>query len=380
MNRIKYTLGIALLLICFVACEDAEIPSAKQGTGFSVPSAKFLFVNASPDAPSLDLFVNNAKIFTGVTFPLNQAGNVALPVNPSGYVDVPLTANGVFQNSAITCKATDGSIGGVLGTKNLTYRNGSTNLNNLQAIDGGNYTVFVVDTINRPLPLRKNNALGIGDTTFFKISDGSLISRVERAAITTAADRTLFPTGTTFPFGKLAPIGTVPLGSTDQGGPRFYVAQDIFPTFASGSLQAAFRFVHLSPNAPAVWVRLKPSAGSNISIAGGTTATSGIGNFMSFAAFTSANSTGAITPSVGSRTDLVQNLNPTFTFQTIATTVSIPISYTLEVSIDSGFTKIVYSSPVPVTFTPSKIYTIYANGLVGKTDNRKLGVGVIVHN
>jgi hypothetical protein len=384
MNPIKYKIrfSIIALVACLVACEDPEIPSANPGTGFATPSANFLLVNASPDAPPLDLFINSEKKFDKVTFLDNQLDKVTFPLAPN-YKSVPLTSNGVFQNTAIVCKATDGVIGGVLGSKNLIYRAGNTNLNNLQAIDGGNYTVFVVDTINRPIPIRKNNALGIGDTTFFKISDGSLISRVERAALPTSADRALFPSGATFPFGKLSPLGTVPLGSTDVGGPRFYVAQDIFPVFsASNSLQAAFRFVHLCPNAPAVWVRLKPSSGSIISIAGTITGTpTGVGNFMSFAAFSAAATpAGTIVPSVGSRTNLVTTINPTFTFQTIATTVANSISYTLEMSIDSGFTKIVYTSPSFVTFTPGKIYTIYANGLVGKTDNRKLGVGIIVHN
>jgi hypothetical protein len=372
MNPIKYKIrfSIIALVACLVACEDPEIPSANPGTGFATPSANFLLVNASPDAPALDLFINGEKKFNKVTFLDNQLDKVIFPLTPT-YKSVPLTSNGVFQNTAIVCKATDGVIGGALGSKNLIYRAGNTNLNNLQAIDGGNYTVFVVDTINRPIPVRKNNALGIGDTTFFKISDGSLISRVERAALPTAADRALFPSGTTFPFGKLSPLGTVPLGSTDAGGPRFYVAQDIFPVFPANTLQAAFRFVHVAPNAPSVWVRLK--AATNVTIA------SSVGNFMSFAAFTAAGAPGTITPSVGSRTNLVTNLNPTFAFQTIATAGG-PISYTVEISIDATFTKIVYTSPSPVTFMPGKNYTIYANGLVGKIDDRKLGVGIIVHN
>jgi hypothetical protein len=369
MNRIKYTIGI-VLLTSFVACEDAEIPSANPGTGFSAPSAKFLLVNASPDAPSLDLIINNSKVGAGVIFPKGQ----------TGYATADITANGVFQNTAIACNGSSGPIGGVLGSKSLIYRNGSTNQNNLQAINGGSYTIFVVDTINRPAPVRKNNALGIGDTTFYRISTGAQLSRVERAALTSASDRALFPTGTTFPFGSLVPLGTVPLGSTDVGGPRFYVAQDILPTFtASNSLQSAFRFVHLSPNTPALSVRLRPATGTPISLA------NNVGSFMSFAAFTVAATAGGspiptFAPTVGSRTNIPTNTNSNFNLQTIATAGPTSINYTLEVSFTNTFASIIYTYPTTLSFTPGKVYTFYAYGLIGKTDGRKFGVDFITHN
>jgi hypothetical protein len=375
MKKLQYFIsGLTALVFAVIisSCEDVELPTANAKTGSTTsPTANFLFVNASPDAPSLNLIINNSKVGTGVIFPKGQ----------TTYSNVAITANGGFQNTDISSVGSSGPIGGILGSNPLVYRNGNTNQNNLQAINGGSYTIFVVDTINRPAPVRKNNALGIGDTTFYRISNGTQISRVDRAALANASDRALFPTGTTFPFGSLVPLGTVPLGSTDVGGPRLYVAQDILPTFTSAnSLQAAIRFVNVSPNSPPLWVRLKPAPGTDIFLAGSATSTTnGVGNFMSFAAFTSGNNN-TVTPSVGSRTALVTNLNPTFTFQTIAT-AGPPITsivYTLEVSFTNTFASVFYSAPV--SFTAGKIYTVYAYGLIGKTDDKKFGVDFITHN
>ncbi len=331
------TIIITGLMISLCACQEPDTATPAPSTTSSNLSANFLFINASADAPSLDLYVNNLKTGESEAFLTGQ----------QGYTNVPITTNGIGANTNVRAKATSGTINGVLGSNDLIFRAGNNNSNNFIASNGARYTFIAVDTINRPSPLRTINAGNFGDTTFYNTVNGQQLSVVDRATLPTTAKA------------KLVPIGTVPLGSSDPGGVRFLMLTDTYPSFANGnSTKAGIRFVHASPNSSSLWIRLRPTAGGANIILGN------LSYAMSFPTFS---------PSVGSR-----SATSAFSLPDIAI-AGIPIVCTLEVSTTSNFSTIVVSVP-NVTFTAGKIYTIFIGGLATKTDNRKLGVGIVQHN
>ena len=353
MKYINKTIASIALIGGFFACSDPELPEPNLTNNSPAFSANFLFVNATPDAPALSLFVNNTKVGADAGSDANYA--------QAAYTAVPLTSTGLAgtatANTNIRAKAASGAIGGVLGTKDLIYRAGNNNTNNFVAINGNSYTVFVIDSINRPAPLRTLNSGNFGDVTYFNPANGKQLSVVERAALSDPEKA------------NLVTIGTVPHGSSDPGGSRFYVVQDAFPTLITPANQAGIRFVNATPTAnntpsgPSLYVRLK--AATSIALSAGTTH---VANATSF------------NPTVGSRT--VTTTPPAvpaanFTAQTIAL-AGVPISYTLEVSTVSTYATIAYSAPV--SFTPGKMYTVFVRGIVGKTGSKKISHGVITHN
>ncbi|NOS90418.1 MAG: hypothetical protein HOP30_00705, partial [Cyclobacteriaceae bacterium] len=159
-------------------------------------------------------------------------------------------------------------------------------------------------------------------------------------------------------------IGVIPTCISDPGGARFYLLTDTYPTDAAIATavtnnQSFIRFVHASPNAPGVFVRLVPtSSGSTINLV-----TSAAQYVMSVA--------GGFNPSVGSR-------SATAGFTTTSTG-SAATTYNVEIHSNSGFTALVLSVP-NVSFTPGKIYTIVAKGLLGKTGASGLAAVIVTHN
>lgn len=231
--RAASLLGVLALLLA--ACSEPEYIEANPTAGGTPAtlSSNILFVNASPDAPSLDLYFNNVK----------SGASLLAGSGQQGYVNQLLPSNGVLANANIRSKASDGSIGGVLGSADLIFRAGNNNTNNFQAVDSAFYTFIAVDSISRPRPLRTNNALGIGDTTYFNPLTGQYIAGIVRAPLPAAQKA------------RTVAIGTVPLGATDPGGIRFLVITDQlplpsttrFPKPATG--KTAVRVVMASPNA-----------------------------------------------------------------------------------------------------------------------------------
>ncbi|QOI97134.1 MAG: DUF4397 domain-containing protein [Flammeovirgaceae bacterium] len=352
MNMRNVARAGAILLVAFWACEDPEYITAvpnPQPSGFS---ANFLFVNAAPDAPSLDMYINNVKTGTSAAFGAGQTGYTNVQITSGG-------AGGFTANTNIRAKASSGTIGGVLGSSDVIYRAGNNNTNNFAAINGARYTLFALDTISRPKPVRKLNASNFGDTTFFNPLTGTYISVVEKAALPPAQRA------------KVVPIGVVPLGASDPGGVRFYLLRDNYPAFTSpNTTQSAIRLVQASPRnyTEPLWVRLNPvSTGSIISL--GTS----VPYILSFA---NPNGTANFTPSVGSRTVTGTGINFTLQNTNIA---SVPNDYRIEVSKDAGFTQIIYTSD-PVQFLLDKVYTVVIRGVEGGTGNRALGATVVQHN
>jgi hypothetical protein len=334
-------------LIGLLACDDADQVKPVPATGPSSYSAKFLFMNASPDAPSLDMYVNNVKTGASLTTGTSHASYNTVAVSNNAVITAAANttasvSSGLSANTNIRSKASTGTIGGTLGSSDLIFRAGNNNSNNFLAVNGASYTVFVVDTITRPKPVRKLNASLFGDTTFFNPLTGSYLSTVERAALSAAVKA------------KLVSIGTVPLGSSDPGGVRYLVVTDEWPLPSTLRLPApaasrfAARFINLSPDAgtvtasinatslasglfsyPFIQSNFNPSVGSRISA--GTTPV--IANF--------ANNFGGLVPG-------------TYTIATNTTAASLPFDF-----IDGG------------------IYTIV---LTGKKNNGTLTLSVIKHN
>ncbi|WP_077921964.1 DUF4397 domain-containing protein [Spirosoma sp. 209] len=199
-------------------------------------------------------------------------------------------------NIQLRAKAASGQIGGVIGSGDILFRAGATNQNNFAAAANTNYTVFVTDTLNRPRPTTTNG--------------------------------------------------------TNPGGPQFLTVTDNLATPAAGN--AHVRFFHLAPDAPAVSVRLVPTAPASV------TATPA---FL--------NRAYRVT-SVGSGTAVTNyaNFTPvsaaTYTVQ-VYTGATVPTSATVTPALT-----------VPnVTLETGKIYTMYARGL---RRNNSLGAGVVIHN
>ncbi len=349
-NKILFAAGLTAVVL---GCKEPETPAPNISSNSSAFNANFLFVNASPDAPALSLYVNNLK--TG-----SDAGSDGSYAQ-GAYNSVPLTSSGasgtLTANTNIRVKAVGGSIGGKLGSNDLIYRAGNNNANNFVAVNGSNYTVFVVDTINRPVPLRTYNSGNFGDLTWFNPKTSTQISVVEKAALTDPAE-----------VANLVSLGVVPLGQSDVGGVRFYVTTDVIPVLASPATQAAIRVVNAVPNTnntpgnPNLFVRLTRTSGTAgstpIALASGTTHVMNAANFS---------------PSVGTRTAG----SVAFTNQTVAA-AGVANVYTLEVS-TNNFATTIYSAP-NVTFTSGKVYTVFIRGLAGKTGSKGVSHGIVTHN
>jgi len=241
------------------SCEDLQKVTPTPNTTPTGLTANVMFINASPDAPSLDLYVDN--VMSGTSAATGQA--------QQGYTTVPLSTNalGSVGNVNIRAKATSGSIGGLLGSSDAILRSSSTSTNNFAAASGGSYTVIAIDTVNRPVPLRTLNAGNFGDVTYYAPVTSF------KAKTSTGADTTIqlspdFNNSiVTYNLCKkynnnvapaiFAQVGVVPLGSTDVGGMRFLTIVDnipfgsvssivSFPTPAAGKFAA--RFVNASPD------------------------------------------------------------------------------------------------------------------------------------
>jgi hypothetical protein len=343
--------------IAFTSCEDPEYGKPNTDTDAQDLMANFLFVNASPDAPSLDFFVNNEKI----------GASLLASENHSGYQSVIISGNNIATTN-IRARGSSGAVGGVLNTSDIIYRSGSNNANNFAALAGANYTIFAIDSINRPKPVRTLNSGNFGDITYYSSRDAFTAPAIASAGDTTIAlsvgsnnSITTINLVRKYNGGNLpsfiVPIGTVPLGSTDPGGVRFYVTQDIFPTFSgTNATQSAIRFINLSPNSPGLYVRLLGSP--NVTIA-------------TNAPFIVSNS--VFNPTVGSRTSTTS-----FTLQNTAV-ASTANTYTVQVSTTAGFTNIIATIP-NVEFQINKVYTIYASGLVGGTGSEAFTAKIITHN
>lgn len=352
-NILKYSWVAGLLLMSAWSCDDPEYPTPVPNPLPSGHTANFLFVNAAPDAPSLDMFINNVKTGNSLTF--GQAHN--------GYTTVPITTSGTggfTANTNVRAKGSSGNIGGVLGSNDAILRAGNNNNNNIAVVADARYTLIALDSISRPRPERKLNALNFGDTTFFNPMTGNYISVVEKAALPPAQRA------------KVVPIGVVPLGATDPGGVRFYFVRDNYPTFPNpNTTQSAIRLIQASPRNvnQGLFVRLVPVTPGPPNITLGS-------NVPYILSFSTPTGSANFSPSVGSRLVTSTTVN----FSLFNTNVAgVPIDYRIEVATDATFTNIIHASD-PVQFEVNKVYTVLIRGVQGGTGNRALGVTIVQHN
>ncbi len=339
-----FAIGLAMV---WAGCEPVEKNNPVPNSNSSNLSSKFLFVNASPDAPALDFYVNNIKTESGLK--LGAA---------SSYATIPMTMNSVTSNTNFHVKADSGVIGGLLGSNDLIFRAGTTNVNNFQAVSGGYYTVIVVDTIKRPKPLRTSNKAGFGDITYYAPATsvhGKSLANVD-TVIQLSPDfnnslvdynfclsRQVSPSffvalGTTNANG--APGNPVPFGCTDPGGPRFVIISDYLPSPATSPVwptptagKFAARFINVSPDAGTASCKI------NAATVGGQTTNP----MLASAAFTVA---------VGSRNGVTVN------FSNDVTTAG---SYTADVTVGAS----TYSS-APFAFASKGSYTVILSGSKAK--------------
>ena len=114
MKKLILSLIVSLSTITFIGCSDEETPV----TPSPIPSNSLVkVVHASPDAPGVDLLVDNSVAGTNLTFP-----------NNTGYLTVPSGTRNVKVN--------------VAGTSNTVIE---ANLNLMKDI---NYSVFAVNSVS----------------------------------------------------------------------------------------------------------------------------------------------------------------------------------------------------------------------------------------
>ncbi len=367
----KLILASAAVFLGLLSCSDPELPGANTFNNGATYKANFSFGNATADGPSLDFYVNGINLGSAI-----RGGGSLLPTPIQ--IQSPGVTGAFTANSAIRAKASSGTIGGLLGSNDLIFRSSSNGTANFAAINGGNYTVIALDSINRIIPKRLNRftaTISFADLTYWNPNTSSVISASRRDSLNPANcpacinwDGLAQTPSTATEFANLVPYGTgtglVPLGLTDVGGIRFFVTTDVPVTFTAGTVatNAGVRFINAIANAnnitavantngsfggPPLYARLNGGAPHNLTNIGAANATNA---FVASVA-------GGLNPSAGSRSAA----GTAVAFSSLAIAVAgVPNAYTLQFATDGAFTNIVYSAPV--TLTPGKNYTIFARG------------------
>ena len=170
----------------------------------------------------------------------------------------------------------------------------------------------------------------------------------QKLAVAANTNYTVFVTDTIARPRVVAATGAV----TDAGGVRFLSVTDNLAAPAAGN--AHVRFFHLAPDAPAVSVRLQPTAPASVTV----------------------------TPTLLNRAYRVTTVTSGTVTTNFANFTPVPAA-TYNVQVFAGATiptSATVSPVVSVTGLPlaeGKIYTIYARGLIR---TRTLGAGLIQHN
>jgi hypothetical protein len=133
MRKTINFIKVLALAVAFAACQDPEYPTPVTST--AVRSAKILFINASPDAPTMNYHVNNSQVASLSS--LASSGYVA--VNPSA--EQIRVKNAVFAAVGSDTVALSGD---------LQPKNSSSAPTTVSLVGNGSYSVIVVDTVNRP--------------------------------------------------------------------------------------------------------------------------------------------------------------------------------------------------------------------------------------
>lgn len=222
-------------LLIALACKEPFDQDPVPATSASNYAANFIFGNAA--SVDVDFYANNVK--TAEATPVG-GGQTA-------YTHAAIPSNGGFStgNFNIRAKSTAGNFGAPLNTADVIFRASNTNTNNFNAVDSAYYTILALDTVNRPAPLRTYNATtNFADATLFDPLAAS--ADVQQIAVSD----TVGGGYTAYQRSRMILIGTVPLGSSDPGGPRFLVITDQLPLPSATRLpkpaagKCAVRFVN----------------------------------------------------------------------------------------------------------------------------------------
>ncbi|MBC8154509.1 MAG: DUF4397 domain-containing protein [Bacteroidetes bacterium] len=127
IKHIQVAVGSALVVATgIIGCQDPDYPAAQPSTtGYNTTSTRVLFVNATPNAASLRLSVDNSLVGT------------LTPSTSTTYVGVPL---GAVAATAPQIRVS--GAGGTLGANDFTSK-GALLANTA-------YTIFITDSITRP--------------------------------------------------------------------------------------------------------------------------------------------------------------------------------------------------------------------------------------
>src|SRR5689334_15858274 len=106
MNYKSLTLIAAIGTGLYItSCQDVELGEPNVANSNTSGAAFFSMINASPDAPSLDLYIDNVK----------QGASVPTTDGQDGYAKATIAANGTngtnntFSNVSIRAKASSGT-------------------------------------------------------------------------------------------------------------------------------------------------------------------------------------------------------------------------------------------------------------------------------
>jgi hypothetical protein len=114
--------SLFILALFVVSCDDDDDDDTP-------PKAKVMIVHASPDAPAVDVRINDAVLLTAVAYPTNSpyneinSGNTNVKFSPTGTTNYVINANATFdENVNYTIFAIDSAIKikGVAVADNLT--------------------------------------------------------------------------------------------------------------------------------------------------------------------------------------------------------------------------------------------------------------------
>ncbi|MBS1487970.1 MAG: DUF4397 domain-containing protein [Bacteroidetes bacterium] len=157
----KYYKSIILIIVIGLAAQGCSDPSYPNPQVSSVTRyAKVLFVNASPDAQSLVYQVNNAQVVT-----LN-------PQVVSGYLNVNPGSEQIRIKNAVF---------GVVGSDTLALKADLVTQSTLTG--SASYTVFVVDSVNRPFTKGSGFTSKPGGLTFIGPLSDNLAIQASKSGI-----------------------------------------------------------------------------------------------------------------------------------------------------------------------------------------------------
>lgn len=155
-----------IFIVVAFGCAAPEYPEPTPAVEAASSSANVKIIHASPDAPTLNFFVNNTLLGNALS---NGQSFSAYSQSPVG-------------QASMMAEAVNGKIGGTLDTSPILFRTGVTNQNNFTFADDAFYTFIVTDSIHRPKPSTLN-ATNPGGPQFLVLTDDLTAPNVGQSKI-----------------------------------------------------------------------------------------------------------------------------------------------------------------------------------------------------